>query len=277
MEIEKMGLDETESRGILVRIEEAFQAAEGALAPFRSGAIRADRKRDQSPVTEADRAVDKVLREILLRVGEGWLSEETKDSPERLANDSVWVVDPIDGTLEFIDGIPEWCVSIGYVRDGRAVAGGIFNPATGEKILGSIASGVTYNGQPAGVSERSSLQGALVLASRSEVKRKEWEGYEEWGFEIRAMGSVAYKLALVAAGRAEATWTLSPKHEWDVAGGAALVAAAGGFVSTLELAEPRFNQPSCWLPGLVAGGLPLRDEIAASIQPRTGSRRGRQG
>lgn len=272
MEIEETGLGEAESRGIVTRIEEAFQAAAGALAPFRSGAIRADRKRDQSPVTEADRAVDRVLREILLRDGEGWLSEETKDNPERLAKDCVWVVDPIDGTLEFVEGIPEWCVSIGYVKSGRPVAGGIFNPATGEKIVGSLASGVTYNGQPAGVSARTSLDGSLVLASRSEVKRKEWEGYEAWGFDIQAMGSVAYKLALVAAGRAEATWTLSPKHEWDIAAGAALVAAGGGFVCTLEWAEPRFNRPSCWLPGFVAGGLPLRAQIAASIQPHIGSR-----
>ena len=268
MEIDGMGLDQTESRGILARIEEAFEATAGALAPFRSGAIQANRKADHSPVTEADHAVDGVLRRILLRDGEGWLSEETKDNSERLAKDSVWVVDPIDGTLEFVEGIPEWCVSIGYVRRGRAVAGGIFNPATGEKILGSIGSGVTLNGQPAGVSSRTSLEGALVLASRSEVKRKEWEGYGPCGFEIRPMGSVAYKLALVAAGRADATWTLSPKHEWDVAAGAALVAAAGGFVSTLEFAEPRFNQPSCWLSGLIAGGLPLRGAISASIQPR---------
>ncbi len=268
MEIEKTDLDEAESRGILARIEEAFLAAASALAPFRSGAIRADRKADRSPVTEADRAVDAAVRKILLCDREGWLSEETKDNPDRLSKDSVWVVDPIDGTLEFVEGIPEWCVSIGYVRAGRAAVGGIFNPAAGEKILGSIATGVTYNGQPARVAERTSLHGALVLASRSEVKRKEWEGYGESGFEIRPMGSVAYKLALVAAGRADATWTLSPKHEWDVAAGAALVAAAGGFVCTLDFAEPRFNQPSCWLSGLVAGPRPLREKIAASIEPR---------
>ncbi len=273
MEIKKVGLDEEESRGILARIEEAFDAAAGALAPFRSGAIHADRKSDHSPVTEADRAVDAVLRRVLLRDGEGWLSEETKDNPERLEKDCVWVVDPIDGTLEFVEGIPEWCVSIGYVRGGRAVAGGIFNPATGERIAGSIASGVTYNGQSARVSTRTSLNGAQVLASRSEVKRKEWEGYGGCGFEIRPMGSVAYKLGLVAAGRADATWTLSPKHEWDVAGGAALVVAAGGFVSTLDFAEPRFNRPSCWLSGLVAAGLPLRAEVAASIQPRIAGQR----
>ena len=94
-------------------------------------------------------------------------------------------------------GIPEFCVSIGFVENGRPVAGGICNPATNEIFLGSVESGVTYNGKPSQTSQRRSLEGALVLASRSEVNRGEWKPFEDAAFEIRAMGSVAYKLALV--------------------------------------------------------------------------------
>ena len=85
----------------------------------------------------------------------------------------VWVVDPLDGTREFVKGIPEFCVSIGFVENGRPVAGGIYNPATDETFLGSIDSGVTYNGNPAQASQRRTIDEALVLASRSEVKRGE--------------------------------------------------------------------------------------------------------
>ena len=67
----------------------------------------------------------------------------------RLDKSRVWVVDPLDGTREFVAGIPEFCVSIGFVENGRPVAGGICNPATHETILGSIDSGVLYNGKPA--------------------------------------------------------------------------------------------------------------------------------
>ena len=76
-------------------------------------------------VTSVDYAVNQCLRELLVRDGDGWLSEETKDDHTRLEARRVWVVDPLDGTREFVAGIPEWCVSIGLVEDGCAVAGGI--------------------------------------------------------------------------------------------------------------------------------------------------------
>jgi myo-inositol-1(or 4)-monophosphatase len=257
------------SKGIAVgsvrRIDEALEAAAEAVSGFVPGAVKADFKPGQDPVTEADRTANRVLREILLRDGEGWLSEESADDPERLLRERVWVVDPLDGTREFVEGIPEWCISIGLVERGRAVAGGILNPATGEKILGSLADGITYNGQAAEPSQVSTLNGALVLGSRSEAKRGEWKRFEGAPFRVRPMGSVAYKLGLVAAGKADATWTLVPKNEWDVAAGTALVLAAGGFVRRLEGEVPTFNNPSTLMTGLIAGGPNLRQEIDALL------------
>ena len=218
----------------LERIQSALEAARQVFSRFTSGAIEAEYKIGHDPVTEADRAVDAVLRKELLREGEGWLSEESVDDFSRLDKNRVWVVDPLDGTREFVAGIPEFCVSIAMVENGRPVAGGICNPQTNEIFLGSLESGVTYNRKPAKPSQRTSLNGALVLASRSEVKRGEWKQFEGANLKIRPMGSVAYKLALVSAGLADVTFTLVPKNEWDVAGGAALVASAGGFLSTLE-------------------------------------------
>src|SRR6202521_952311 len=218
----------------LQRIQSAMEAARVVFSRFTAGAIEAEYKIGHDPVTEADRALDAVLRKELLRDGEGWLSEESVDDFTRLQKSRVWVVDPLDGTREFVAGIPEFCVSIAMVENGRPVAGGICNPATNEVFLGSIESGVTYNGRPAHASQRNTLEGALILASRSEVKRGEWKAFENSGFKIRAMGSVAYKLALVSAGLADVTFTLIPKNEWDVVAGASLVQSAGAFVSTLE-------------------------------------------
>src|SRR6266852_7215650 len=217
----------------LQRIQAALEAARNVLSRFTPGAIETEYKIGHDPVTEADRQVDAVLRENLLRDGEGWLSEESVDDATRLSKNRVWVVDPLDGTREFVAGIPEFCVSIALVERGRPVAGGICNPATNEVFLGSIDSGLTYNGTPARSSQRGTLDGALVLASRSETKRGEWKMFENAPFKLKPMGSVAYKLARVAAGLADITFTLIPKHEWDVAGGAALVASAGGCVRTL--------------------------------------------
>jgi len=156
---------------ILSRIEAGLLAARSVFARFTPGAIETEYKIGHDPVTEADRALDAVLRKELLRENEGWLSEESVDDPVRLQHSRVWVVDPLDGTREFVKGIPEFCVSIGFVENGRPVAGGIFNPATDETFLGSIDSGVRYNGKSAQSSQRKTLEGALVLASRSEVKR----------------------------------------------------------------------------------------------------------
>lgn len=247
------------------RIELALREAASAVSSFVPGRIKVDFKRGGDPVTEADRIADRVLKDILLRDGEGWLSEETADDLARLDKERVWVVDPLDGTREFVAGIPEWCVSVGLVENGKAIAGGVCNPATGETFLGSLDRGVTYNGRAAQVSRRENLSGAMVLASRSEVKRGEWERYQESPFAIRPTGSVAYKLALVAVGLADATWTLSPKNEWDVAAGVALVRAAGGFVGEAGNSSPTFNKKCTQLSCLLACGPHLRDALSSLL------------
>ena len=252
---------------ILERIHSALEASRKVFARFTPGAIEADYKVGHDPVTEADRALDAVLRKELLRSGEGWLSEESVDDPIRLQCSRVWVVDPLDGTREFVQGIPEFCVSIGYVENGRPVAGGICNPATNETFLGSVESGVTYNGKPAQSSQRDTLDGALVLASRSEVKRGEWKPFENSGLTIRPMGSVAYKLALVSVGLADVTFTLTPKNEWDVVAGVALVTSAGGFLSTLEKTDLIANRPDPLLSGLLASAPLLKDKLLSLVEP----------
>ncbi len=252
---------------ILKRIYAALEASRAVFARSTPGAIETEYKIGHDPVTEADRALDAVLRKELLREGEGWLSEESVDDPVRLQRSRVWVVDPLDGTREFVTGIPEFCASIGFVEDGRPVAGGIYNPATDETFLGSIDSGVTYNGKLARPSQRRTLEGALVLASRSEVKRGEWKAFENGVFKIRPMGSVAYKLALVSAGLADVTFTLTPKHEWDVVAGVALVQSAGGFVSTLDKSNLLANRRDPLLSGLLASGPYLKDQLIALVEP----------
>ncbi len=254
----------------LLRIRQGLQAAVEILRRPRVG-TDVGRKASGDPVTDADRAVDRKLRELLPRPGEGWLSEETADDPARLECPRVWVVDPLDGTREFVQDIPEWCVSIGLVEEGRAVAGGICNPSSDQLFLGSVEGGVTVNGRPARMSDRQELEGATVLASRTEVGRGQWDSFRDQRFAIRPLGSVAYKLALVAAGLGDLTWTLVPKHEWDVAAGTALVTSAGGEVWDLAGTLPSFNQPSPRLTGLVATPPQLSSQVRGFLAPHLGS------
>lgn len=237
----------------LRRIDDALAEGGSILSGYTPGDIEAQKKAAGDPVTEADLAVDSVLKNILPRPGEGWLSEETRDDEHRLECERVWIVDPLDGTREFVLGLPEFCISIALVENGQAVAGGIFNPASGEKIVGSKETGVTLNGTPVQPRATQRLADATILASRSEVGRGEWEPFEEaYSFDVRPMGSVAYKFGLVAAGLADATWTLVPKHEWDIAAGVALVAASGGIVRPMPGEDLTLNRPFPKIRGLVA-------------------------
>ena len=254
-------LTEAAQRDYLARIDTALTAAASVATQFTSGTFEVKDNGGRDVVTAVDRAVSDQLRRTLLMPGEGWLSEEDLDDRSRLSREVVWIVDPLDGTREFVDGIPEWCISIGLVVEGVAVAGGVCNPATGEFFLGSLDLGVTYNHRPVKAAPKANLDGALVLASRQEYSRGEWARFEGMQFSIRPTGSVAYKLALVSAGLADATWTLSPKHEWDVAAGVALVDSAGGRVGCIHDADFRFNQHETRLPGLVASAKGIWTEI----------------
>src|SRR5438876_10413562 len=131
----------------LQRIHSALDAARVVFNRFTSGAIEAEYKAGHDPVTDADKSVDAVLRKELLREGEGWLSEESVDDLSRLEKRRVWIVDPLDGTREFVVGIPEFCVSVAMIEDRIPVAGGICNRATNELFPGFLVSGLTYKGK----------------------------------------------------------------------------------------------------------------------------------
>lgn len=258
---------------ILARIQLALEAAVREISPFRAGSVRAEYKSDNQLVTAADRAADRVLREMLVRDNEGWLSEESPDDFARLQRRRVWIVDPIDGTREFVAGTPEWAISVALVEDGQPIAGGVCNPAANQTFLGSLATGLTCNGRPCHPTQKGTLEGALILASRSEVERGEWDQFKRASFEVKAVGSIAYKLALVAAGLADATWTFRPKHEWDIAGGVALILAAGGFVRQISSRSRKlaFNNRAPILPNLMAGGPCLSRKLPSYLNRLAGN------
>jgi myo-inositol-1(or 4)-monophosphatase len=237
----------------LNRITQALQAGAKIYRSRSMESVRIDRKSGGDPVTDAEREVNQLLFEMLVQPGDGWLSEESADNSDRLTRSRVWLVDPLDGTKEYVTGIPEWCISIALIEAGKLVAAGVMNPCTEEIFCGSRETGVVVSGgtSQALACETVQILEPLVLGSRSEVKRGEWERFRTAKFRMQPMGSVAYKLGLVAAGKADATWTLVPKHEWDVAAGVALVEFSGGLVLGLDGQPPAFNQREPIFPGLI--------------------------
>ena len=137
-------LNSSEEQQYLDRIEAAL-AATSDVARGLANHKTAEGSR-QETIRNAERQISDALREALVRPGEGWLCEEDADDQARLGCDVAWVIDPVDGTQEFITGVPEWSISVGLVVPGNAVGGGVFNPSTEELVLGSRSCGVTYNG-----------------------------------------------------------------------------------------------------------------------------------
>jgi myo-inositol-1(or 4)-monophosphatase len=225
--------------------EQAARAAGAAVLEVWRRDFDVEQKADgKGPLTEADLAANALLLEHIGRAfpNDAILSEETADTPERLDNPRCWIIDPLDGTREFTLKIPEFCVSVGFVVDGEAVVGALFNPATGEMVSAEVGVGVTVDGEPAGVTSHGSLDGGRFLVSRSEHEKGWFAPYEDRA-DMVPMGSVAWKFALVAIGRAEATFTPKPRNEWDLCGGVAAVVAGGGTACDGKGQPYRFNCP----------------------------------
>jgi myo-inositol-1(or 4)-monophosphatase len=232
-------------------------AGDLALTYFRQQ-IQVKRKPDGSEVSEADIAVDTALKFALTskRPDYGWLSEETLDDPERLERSRVWMVDPIDGTNAFLRHVPEWTVSAALVEDGQPVIGVVFNPATKEFFHAMRGRGAFLNDRPIKASGIGTLDGARLIASGGLFKKKIWK--EPWPeVKTRWVNSVAYRLALVASGEADATISLSAKCEWDLAGAAIIVEEAGGIVTDHHGEAHRYNRATPRFPSLVASGKAL--------------------
>lgn len=245
----------------------ASQAGEVVLSYYNSHYVVQSKGVD-NPVTTADTESNRVLRAILTEAlpDVGWLSEESADNAERLKQDAVWIIDPIDGTKEFIQGIDEFVIVVALVVKHRVSVAVTYNPVRREMFSACQGQGAFCNDQPIRVTSTSTLPGAVVLASRSETGRGEWDRFREI-LTIRPMGSVAYKLAQVAQGRCDATFSLVPKNEWDICAGTLLVAEAGGRVTDLQGAPFRFNQRDPLRQGLIATNGRLHDQVLRLTQP----------
>ena len=249
------------SRELTVAVQ-AARAAGAIVLRWYEGDYTIRQKSNDSPVTEADVEANTCIQQLVRAAfpDDGWLSEETRDSGERLGKARVWIVDPLDGTKEFVSRIPEFCVCIGLVEHEVPVLGVSYNPVRDELFAGARGSGVTLNGVPAQVGSGRDIAAASFLASRSESARGEWHEFES-SLRIALTGSVAYKLALIAAGRGDATFSLTPKNEWDICAGAALITEAGGRITDQYGRPLRFNQAQTQLPGLIASNPHLHAAI----------------
>jgi len=252
--------------GLMPQILALVRRAGGVIEDVRKTAFAVTEKAgDQGPVTRADREADALLKTELLRLvpGAAWLSEETADDAARLSAERVWIVDPLDGTKEFVTGVPEYAVAVALVERGEPVLGVVYNPPKDEMYWGVQGRGVWWG---RGKEEKGKvIEGTRLLASRSETKGGEFEPLRA-AWDVAPVGSIEYKLALIAAGRGAATVSRGPKWEWDVCAGALLTAEAGGRVSEALGGPLRYNRPRPKVAGILAGAPQAYDRLLADVR-----------
>lgn len=247
----------------LALIEGAVREAGNIARHYYGGQYRRWSKNRGEPVTEADLAIDRHLRDTLepARPHYGWLSEETGRDAARAGAERTFVVDPIDGTTAFLKQRPHFSISVGLVERNRAIAGVIYNPVTEEFFSAARDGGARLNGETICVSGCGALEGCRMLGRKDQFLCDPWPS-----MQVEQRSSIAYRMALVAAGIFDAAIVLSPMHDWDMAAGAAIIREAGGLATSLEGEPLRFGSSAAIQRSLVCAGPGLHALLLARLR-----------
>jgi myo-inositol-1(or 4)-monophosphatase len=247
-------------------LEEVSRIAEeaGRIAHGRCGsAFKRWEKLPGQPVCDVDLEVDAFLRRRLraLDPEAGWLSEETVDLSDRIERPRLWVVDPIDGTRDYLRGRSGWAVSVALVEDRQPILGVLAAPARGEHWTAERGCGAWRNGKRLKASGRTALPGARVPADRLPDEDRDLVA-------VAKPNSIALRIAMVAAGEADLVATLKWGFEWDIAA-AALIASEAGATVTGALGQPlAFNTVSGEAFGVLAAAPGIHAAAAERLRER---------
>jgi myo-inositol-1(or 4)-monophosphatase len=244
-------------------LEDAVREAGPIARKFYGGDYKHWSKEGGSPVTEADLAVNKHLCDVLTaaRPAYGWLSEENTDDPSRLARRDVFVIDPIDGTVAFLKSRPHFTICAAIVVDGRPCCGVVYNPISEELYSARSGAGAHRNGTPIHVGPREALEGCAMLGDRTQLTQAPWPA-----MHVQNRNSVAYRLALVADGSADASVSLTAKRDWDLAAADIILHEAGGLLTDARGAALIYNRPVTKQSSLVATNPRLHAEVISLLR-----------
>lgn len=261
----RIGIDE---RDLDLIVQAAEEGARIAMRHFRADPQVWYKHEGNSPVSAADLAVDRYLRDTLIgaRPDYGWLSEETVDSPDRLEKETVFVVDPIDGTRAFIAGKPTWCVSVAVVTRGTPVAGVLVAPALAETFVAGPTGlafknreGIAFDPmvdegrRPLQIAAPESLVKGLAERIRRPIER------------VGHVPSLAYRLAMIADGRIDATLVKARSNDWDIAAADLILRRTGGSLTSTDARPILYNRPETDHGILVGARSGLMPDLAREI------------
>jgi myo-inositol-1(or 4)-monophosphatase len=235
------------------------EAGQIALKYFR-GPIKSWTKGHDSPVSEADIAVDEFLRARLSREGFGWLSEESQDDRARLASERLFIVDPIDGTRSYLAGREDWSIVAAVVDKGRPVVAAVYAPVDDELYLAASGEGATRNGSRIATTAGSALAGARIAGPKQMLERLTTIDPET--IHEPKIHSLALRMTRVAEGRIDAAFASINAYDWDLAAADLLVHEAGGAMTNLTGEALVYNLHDPVHGAILAAG---RDRHAAML------------
>jgi myo-inositol-1(or 4)-monophosphatase len=240
----------------------ARRAGEIAMRSWR-GDFEQWEKSPGDPVSAVDLAVDHFLKSELAALDPeaGWLSEETADDAERLLRSRVWVVDPIDGTRDFVRGRRGWAVSIALVEAGRPICGVLDAPARGEHWQAFLGGGATRNGQKITASQRADFVGARVPADALPKSETDLVA-------VYKPNSIALRIAMVAIDEADLVASLRWGHEWDIAAAALIASEAGATVTDAHGQPIRYNSTKAEAFGVLVTAADIHAEAVQRLSER---------
>ena len=216
-----------------------------------------------NPVCAADLAVDAFLRRELGRLlpSAGWLSEETADDPARLERGLIWLVDPIDGTRDFIRGRRGWAVSVALISESRPLIGMLAAPARDEEWIGVSGQGSWRNGARLEASTRRTFAGARVPADSLPKEDRDLQTVDK-------PNSIALRAAMVASGEADLLATLRWGYEWDIAAAALIAREAGAAISDAFGQPLNYNKRDPRAFGLLVSAPAIHTDAVARLASR---------
>ena len=253
-------------------LEDSVRAAGAIARDIFARSCETWSKSDGSPVTEADIAVNTYLTGALrgARPEYAWLSEENEDDKSRFEAQRVFVVDPIDGTLAFVKRRPHFTICVAVVENERPVCSCVYNPITDECYTAAAGEGALLNGERIHVSAAETLEGCNMLASKATFNHPRWD--QPWPpMHVEKPNSIAYRVAQVASGKFDAAITMAALHDWDLAAADLVICEAGGLLTSVEGAAPRYNREDVVQPSALAAGPKLHAVLRSRLDntPKT--------
>ena len=224
-------------------------------------------KSENQPVTNADIEINEFLKEYLKKITPqyGWLSEESIDDSSRKKLDSFWCLDPIDGTRSYIYGKPEFTISLALITNNRPVLGFVYNPITEEFFFAKYKKGSFCNEKKNFVNKKKDLDNCSIAASSSEIKRLEKHSFFKMK-KIKKMGSIAYKIALVAKGEIDIAISFTKKNDWDLAAADLVLTEAGGEIKSISKGKIIYNTKNLMIDSVIASNTALVEKFKETLE-----------